>query len=185
MDEFAVVVFEQCAEGGLEAQWIAELLGMVPGEAQGFQGVIKAHDADPFRDPGQVPQGGGDIGRAAQPHIPEHPFRVGRSAEAFGESQLSHVQRLGLGDRADDRVEGFPFGQGSYAGGAVGQLDQGVSEFHRWRGEAQRSAGSSARAAPGITGQSVEASSSELEPFQRPGSAHRPRVDAATKAINS
>ena len=176
--------FEQRTEGRFESDGIAQLLGVISRETQRLEGVVKADNANPLWNLGQMPNRCGDIGGAAQTDIPKHPLLIGRCLEAFRKPELPDVQGLGLGDGANDGVKSFPFGQGADAGGAVGQLDQGVSEFHRCR-EARGSDVVGPEGRLGLQGQSDEASSSEPDPLQRPGSAQRPRVEAAAKVIIS
>jgi hypothetical protein len=105
---------------------IVEVRGVLEREFQGFKRVVKAQQADGASEGLGGSQDGDGIGGGAQADIPDDEF-TGVAPETFNQPKLPDIQRLRLGDGADDRVEGLGMGQRVNAMSATGELDDSVS----------------------------------------------------------
>jgi hypothetical protein len=88
--------------------------------------MIKTDKPDLTSD---VPRGahhGKRVGRCTKTNIPDHKF-TGMIFEPFPQPELVDVERLRLGDRADDRMKRLGIGERAYGADAVVQADELVA----------------------------------------------------------
>ena len=116
---------------------VAEVGGMFQRKLQRFQRVIKAHDPDLA---GDVPRGaehGKRVGGRAEANVPDHKF-ASMILEAFAQAQLVDVERLRLGNRADDRMKRLGVRERTHGADAVVQADELVVVQHEKSQSASR-----------------------------------------------
>jgi len=88
--------------------------------------VVEAQEVDRAGDLARRPQSGERIGGGAEADIPQDEL-AGVMLEALDQAQLTDIQRLGLGHRADDRMERLVMGQRMDAVRPIGEPNDSVS----------------------------------------------------------
>ena len=124
--ELKGVLLEQGPGLRFVAAEVAERSGMLQGELQRLNRVVKAYQPDRAR---QLPRGAQDgkrVGRRPQADIPDHKL-AGMILKALAKLKLIDVERFGLRHRADDRMKGFVIGQRTHGTNAIVQADELVA----------------------------------------------------------
>jgi hypothetical protein len=121
-----VVVVQQTFKVRFVTRQVTECLAVLQREGQWFEGVVEAQEVDCAGDGAGGTQGGDRVGGSAEADIPEDKFaRV--TLEALDQAQLSDIQRLGLGDRADNGMKRLAMSEGMDAVRPVGESNYSVS----------------------------------------------------------
>src|SRR5438445_3091047 len=102
---------------------VTERITMPQSKAEWFNGAIKTYQSEKARNVARSAQDRQRVGGGAQANIPNHKFARVR-AEPFDQCELFDVKRLGLGDRADHRMECFAMSQRADAVHTVDEFDQ-------------------------------------------------------------
>jgi hypothetical protein len=101
---------------------VAERRAVLKRERQWFESVVEAQQVDRAGNVAGGPKSGKRVGRRSEADIPEDKFAY-VAPEPLDQAQLPDIQRLGLGHRADHRMEGLVMGHGMDAVGAIGEFD--------------------------------------------------------------
>ena len=118
-------MLQKIIDGGFVAGEVAEIDGVIEGELERFERVVKADDAERALRGAGGAQNGQDVGGGAEADVPDDEF-AGMRGHAFGKVELFDVEGFGFGDGADDGVERFAMGERMDAMDATGELDDFV-----------------------------------------------------------
>jgi hypothetical protein len=125
-----LMVRDQLGDLLLIAGKIPQFSRVLSRELQRLQRVVEADNAHRAACVACAVEHRQDIGPAAQADIPDDEF-IRFGAHSFRKVQLPHIQRLGLGRRADDGVKRLAFAPGTDAANPVGEVDEVII---RWAG---------------------------------------------------
>jgi hypothetical protein len=123
--EGAVAIVLQAFEMRLVAAQVAEGVAVLKGEGKRVEGVVEAQEVDRARDGAGRAQGGDGVGGSAETDIPQDEFAI-VMLEALDQAELSDIQGVGFGDRADHGMERLVVSKGMDAMGAIGELNDSV-----------------------------------------------------------
>ncbi len=121
---------DQFRGGILVPAEIAEFLCVLQGKPQRLEGPVETDHAQRARQIGRGAEDCQDIGGSAETDVPDDKF-AGMGLQPAAQLELVDIQGLRLGRRADDRMKGFIFRQGTDAEGAIGQPDKLVIRHQR------------------------------------------------------
>ena len=119
------LVVQQFPNGFFKTAEVSQLRRVFEAEPERVESAIEADDFQHAFVTTHGTEDGEDVRCRSQSHVPNHKLFL-EVANALGQAQLLHIERLGFSDRADHRMERFVVFGRINAGDAVRQGDDSI-----------------------------------------------------------